>query len=172
MSLATPADPDATVEAARDAYLAENGFTVEQYTQPSFEVPFGRWVLRLPNPPARQRAVCLHDLHHVVTGYGTDPLGEMEVSAFEVAGGLGGLWIAWMLSVPFFLFGLVRHPRRTWRAYRSARSCRSLLGDPRPYTELLGATVAELRESLGPPRTGAAEHPAGLNHLAPVVRDV
>lgn len=167
MRFATPPDPLDTVEKARDAYLVENGFTTEEYTEPSFRVPLGPWVLRLPNPPARQRTVCLHDLHHIVTGYGTDPVGEAEVSAWEVAGGLGGLWIAWAICWPVFVWGLVRHRRRTWAAYRKGRHCRSLLADPSAYSVLLGLPLVELRERAGLSPTGAADRPGGLNRLAP-----
>ena len=39
----------------------------------------------------RQRAVRWHDLHHVATRFGTDNVGEGEISAWELRRGLRGL---------------------------------------------------------------------------------
>ncbi len=72
-------DPDSTVREGRDAYLADNGFDMAGYTAKTFALPmFGREV-HLPNPPSRQRALARHDLHHALTGYGTDYIGEAEI---------------------------------------------------------------------------------------------
>lgn len=128
---------------------------------------FYRWTLRLPNPPQRQRNVSRHDLHHVATGYGTDAIGEIEISAWEVGAGLGTLWIAWAISFPAFLWGLARYPSRTLRAYRKGRSCRSLFVDRVEYDALLELTIAELRARLGVGELGVSDQPAGLNRHAP-----
>ena len=44
-----------------------------------------------PNTAARVRAVRLHDLHHVATGYDTSVLGEAEIGAWEIGELLPGL---------------------------------------------------------------------------------
>ena len=167
MRAATAIPPEWTVRKGRDAYLEENGFTLEEYTANSFTVPFYRWTLRLPNPQQRQLDVSRHDLHHVVTGYGTDAIGEIEISAWEVGAGLDVLWIAWAISFPAFLWGIVRYPTRTMRAFRKGRSCRSLFVDRTEYDTLLGLTVGELRARLGAEEFGVVEQPAGLNRRAP-----
>src|SRR5438105_12978537 len=68
---------------ARDAYLRENGFTFEEYSAPRTKAFLFGVTFSVPNTRAHARAIMLHDLHHVVTGYGTDLTGEGEVSAFE-----------------------------------------------------------------------------------------
>jgi hypothetical protein len=74
-----------TVIEGRDAYLAANGFSIDGYSKPTAEFPiFGRPVT-FPNPPARRRAVSRHDLHHALTGYGTDYAGEAEIGAWSFA---------------------------------------------------------------------------------------
>ena len=64
------------VRDARDAYLAENGFTTESYDAPTTAGSFLGVKFSVPNPPPHQRAIRLHDLHHVATGFGTDHAGE------------------------------------------------------------------------------------------------
>lgn len=80
-----------TVREARDAYLAENGFTVATYDVPRTPVYILGLRFSVPNTPTHRRAIRWHDLHHVVTGYGTDPVGEAESSAWELRRGLAGL---------------------------------------------------------------------------------
>ncbi len=168
MRVATRIPPEWTVREGRDHYLSENGFSVEQYGERWFSLPFHRWTLKLPNPRQRQLNVCRHDLHHVVTGYGTNGIGEIEISAWEVGAGLGKLWIAWVICVPAFLWGLIRFPRRTLAAYRIGRRCRSLWVGPVAYEEILRMTVGELRCHIGLPEGGIADRPARLNRRAPV----
>jgi hypothetical protein len=51
-----------------------------------FNVHIGSFVLRLPNPPARRRAVVMHDINHIVTGYNTTfSEGEMAIAAFATS---------------------------------------------------------------------------------------
>jgi hypothetical protein len=143
-----PQPDDETVLAARDRYLRESGFDAAEYTAPRFSVRVGPWVLRLPNPPERQVNVPRHDLHHVATGFRTDWRGEMAISAWEVGAGLGGLWVAWLICVPFFVAALALSPRRAIRAYREGRRCRSLFVDRLRYDELLALSVGALRRRI------------------------
>jgi hypothetical protein len=167
--LATPIGPEMHVRAARDVYLRDNGFSLEMYGKPTFELPtaVSGWTITLPNPPARRRAVALHDLHHVLTGYGTDWAGELEISAWEVRAGLGGRWVAWLICMPMMLLGFVQRPRRTLAAFRAARGARSLfVGDESP-DDWLDLSVAEARDRLGLPASGVAAHLAHLTRNAP-----
>jgi len=61
-------------------------------SNPWFNMRIGPLTLRLPNPPARRRAVVMHDINHLVTGYNTTfSEGEMAIAAFEVGAGCGRL---------------------------------------------------------------------------------
>ena len=76
---AAPLRPEFSVERGRDAYLAENGFSVETYTAKYTPASFLGIPLNVPNTKRHQWAIKLHDLHHVATGYGTDMAGEAEI---------------------------------------------------------------------------------------------
>jgi ubiquinone biosynthesis protein COQ4 len=93
----------------------------------------------------------MHDLWHVLTGYGTDELGEAALIAFSHAQIpnrsfplllAGAIWMgpkSWDLAWPRYL----------WRAYRRGR--RATLLTAAPWEELLPLPLAEVRERLGVP---------------------
>lgn len=67
------------VKEGRDLYLAANGFSIRDYDMPTFTIGILGMRLKFPNTAGRKRAIPLHDLHHVLTGYGTDWVGEAEI---------------------------------------------------------------------------------------------
>ena len=161
------------VEQARDAYLLENGFTVEAYDAKYTEASFLGIKLRVPNTRHHAWAIQRHDLHHVATGYGTDLVGEGEISAWELARGLRGLG-AYVGSIVLAgaAAGLLFAPRRTLRAWRASRRAGcpdSLFQSQRPYPDLLAMSVGDLRRELGVPQGGTAEHPRRLHAYAPAL---
>jgi hypothetical protein len=157
-----------SVRRARDEYLSENGFTVEEYEAPWTSGSLFGIPIKVPNTRAHARAIRLHDLHHVVTGYGTDMIGEGEISAWELRGGAtgAGLYVA---SIIFsgFLLGLLLAPRRTLRAWRAGGRAKTLFDASHPYEDLLVQDVGELRVLLGVDRQGVAELPRALHARAP-----
>jgi len=146
------------VREALHAYLAENGFSTEEYDAKKVRLSFWGVRFTLPNPASRQLAVRFHDLHHVMTGYGTDPAGEFEISAWEMRRGIGvfGNYVR-LIIVSGTLSGFLIYPRRAWAAWKRARSAPRL---PEPslllYDELLGLSVGALRERYGVPEAGIA----------------
>jgi hypothetical protein len=156
------------VRAGRDAYLRENGFTVEAYDEPRTKASLLGIDFSVPNTPRHRVAIMRHDLHHVLTGYGTDIVGEAEVSAWELRRGLRGLDLyVSSLVVGLALLGLVIAPARTIRAWRRSGACASLFPDSRPYEDILAMSIGELRQSLGLPTDGIAKHPRRLHGRAP-----
>jgi hypothetical protein len=165
-----------TVREARDAYLAENGFTVEAYDAKWTDASFIGVRFAVPNTPRHRLGIMLHDLHHVATGFGTDLVGEGEISAWEARRGLRALgpYVGGIVASGV-LMGLLLAPRRTLRAFRGKRGCASLFPlcalskaeFAKRYEELLGMTVGELRRALGVPDPGAADGPRGLHAYAP-----
>lgn len=148
-----------TVRDARDAYLSENGFTLGSYDEPTTDVTLGPFTLRFPNTPKHRRALMRHDLHHVATGYGTDFVGEYEISVWEIRLGLAGIgrYVSAIVASGA-LGGVLFAPRRARAAWRAAeRSRGNLFGDRFGYEELLSMTVGELREALGLPRGGLTD---------------
>ena len=165
-----------TVRAARDAYLAENGFTLEAYDAKWTDASAFGVRFRVPNTPRHRVAIMLHDLHHVATGYGTDQIGEGEISAWEARAGLRalGAYVAGIVLTGA-MGGVLLAPRRAVDAWRAARGASSLFPlcrlpsaafDAR-YEELLEMTVGELRRLLGVSATGATPRPRELHAYAP-----
>lgn len=137
-----------TVRQARAAYFARAGFDESGYDEAWVKLPLGKLTLYMPNTPGRKRAVPRHDIHHVVTGYGTDWVGEFEMSAWEVGAGCGRFLTAWMINLGGLAVGLLLYPRRVWRAFRRGRRCQSLY-DGRPIDdELLDRPLSELSAEL------------------------
>ena len=145
----TPAYSDSLlVEEARNLYLAANGFSVGDYDAPTFTIAISGLPLRFPNTKGRKRAIPLHDLHHILTGYGTDWVGEAEIGAWELRAGCNS-FITYYLNGWAVIIGLFISPRRVWQAFRAARGQRTLYFDPAPYGRLLQMTVGEVRKRLG-----------------------
>lgn len=166
--LAHPLPASMRVREARNVYLAENGFTVESYDSPTTSGSFLGIKLAVPNPPSHQRAIRLHDLHHVATGFGTDHVGEAEISAWQARRGLrgAGMYVTTIVMVNALL-GVVLAPRRTLAALRSSGAGGSLLSMTINYESLLERTVGELREMLVIPPHGIASRPRGPHAHAP-----
>jgi hypothetical protein len=139
-----------TVREARARYFAENGLSEAGYRARWVVLKVGPVPLYMPNSQARRRAVPLHDLHHVATGYATSWTGEAEIAAWELAAGCGRYWAAWALNLGAFGVGLFIAPRRTMRAFRRGRrGRRTLYRDPIGFEEsLLDLTVDDLRRRL------------------------
>ena len=137
-------EPDWTLREARELYFRANGFAPDGgYSDKWVRVQLGPLPLVFPNVPSRVRAVRIHDLHHIATGYQTDNVGEFEIGAWEVASGCRDYWAAWFLNLSSMAAGLFRCPRRTFRAFVRGRHTRNLYG--RYDESLLERTVAELR---------------------------
>lgn len=137
-----------TVEQARDKYFEDNGFSEAGYADRWVQLKLGPLPLYIYNSGARKRCIPIHDLHHVATGYRTTWTGEAEIGAWEVAGGCGRHWPAWLLNLLAMYIGAKIAPRRTFRAFVRGRHSRTLYGGEYDPT-LLGLTVGQLRDRLG-----------------------
>jgi hypothetical protein len=139
--------PAMTLREARERYFDLYGFDNGGYDKKWVRLKAGPFVIAFPNIEARKVAVRYHDLHHVLTGYEANWGGEAEIGAWEIGAGCGGYWVAWLLNLSAFGFGLAIAPRRTFRAFVRGRHSNSLyaraFGD-----DLLALTVAELRARL------------------------
>ena len=133
-----------TVRVGRDRYLAENSLTLDSYTAAGLPIYVWKWIVRVPNPGFLPS----HDLHHVVTGYGTGLVGEAEISAYELRAGCRSV-LVFILCVGAILFGSFVAPRRIWRAWKRAKGSRTLYYTTIPYDVLLEMTVDDLRRDLG-----------------------
>jgi len=148
-------DDDLTLREARGLYFARAGFDASSYTARWVRLQAGPLPLFFPNTAARVRAVRLHDLHHVVTGYDTSWTGEAEIAAWELASGCAGHLAAWHLNLLAMAIGLVVAPGATFRAFVRGRRSRNLYREP--YGDaLLAETVGATRRRLGLVAAGAS----------------
>lgn len=140
---------DVTLREARDRYFSANGFGPNGgYDDKWVDFKLGPLPFPFPNTAARVKAVRFHDLHHVLTGYETDIVGEFEISAWELAAGCKSMAAAWVLNLGGLAAGLFRSPRRTFAAFVRGRRQQTLYGED--YDALLGATVGEARAKYAP----------------------
>jgi hypothetical protein len=161
--------PAKRVGAALDEYLASNGFDVGAYEAATYEVDLAEVtgeVWTFPNKPARRRVVPLHDLHHILTGYGTDVLGEAEIGAWELVAGCTSFFL-WWINTSAVGVGLLLSSTRVLRAGMKALGQRSLYRHGVDYAALLQMTVGQLRADLGMPEWGQADRPPRLHRRAP-----
>ncbi len=91
----------------------------------------------------------LHDLHHIATGYATDPQGEAQVAVGEIAAGTHDKWFALFINLPALVYGFILWPRVSWQTWRLGRQSRTLYSQDFS-DELLSLTVRDLRaQTLG-----------------------
>jgi len=153
--------PEERLADARARYFVENGLGDGGYGD-RFVVlrAAGLPVAVFPNTQQRVRSVRFHDLHHVLTGYGTSWRGEGEIAAWELASGCRDHVAAWLLNAGAFLVALFIAPRALVRALRCGRRSRNLYDRVWDDT-LLERTVGSLRSELGlDPVHGAESVPA------------
>jgi hypothetical protein len=118
-------------------------------TDPWFRVHVGAISFRLPNPPARRRAVFFHDVNHLATGYNTTfGDGEMAIAAFEVGAGCGRFAIVWFINLIMFAIGLLVVPRTVWRAFLRGHHSISIYRDPLAPETLASMSVAQVRQRM------------------------
>jgi hypothetical protein len=138
-----------TLGAARAAYYERNHFGADGGDSLDW-VPlkvFGM-TLKIPNTDGRRRAVRIHDLHHVVTGYGTTLAGESEIAAWELASGCLRWPAATVLNMFALGIGLLIAPLCVMRAWSRGRHTRNLYSED-GVDHLLPRTVTDLRRDLG-----------------------
>ena len=142
-------DPQLTIREARQQYFAANRFGDDGgYALKWVPVKVLGIRFKIPNSNARRRAVRIHDIHHVLTGYATDFAGEAEIGAWEIASGCANHPVALVLNLFAVYFGLWIAPRRLLRAFAYGRRTRNLYRQPCDEA-LLSRTVGELRTELG-----------------------
>jgi hypothetical protein len=141
--------PNETLREARTAYFAANGFGADGgYSARWVQVKVGPIPFVFPNSAERVRAVRYHDLHHVVTGYTTDFVGEAEIGAWEVASGCRSFVAAWVLNLGAMAVGNLFDRHRVFAAFVRGRHTQNLYGE-RFEDALLDRTVEATRRELG-----------------------
>jgi len=146
----TSSDGSLSLRDARARYFRDNAFGDDGgYAKKWVQLQLGPLPFAFPNSAARVRAVKYHDLHHVVTGYATNVVGEAEIGAWEIGSGCAGFVAAWILNLYAMVLGfLAGHPGAVWRAFLRGRRTRNLYRVD--YDDaLLDAPLTEMRARLG-----------------------
>jgi hypothetical protein len=139
-----------TMRDARARYYDDNGFGADGGDGLEWvPIKILGLTLHIPNTEGRRRAVRIHDLHHIVTGYRTDLRGEAEIAAWELASGCWSWPAAFVLNLGALGIGAAIAPRRIARAWARGRATRNLYGERGGVDHLLPRQVDELRASLG-----------------------
>jgi hypothetical protein len=138
-----------TMKDARDDYYRSNGFGDDGGDSLDW-VPLTIWrfTIKIPNSKARKKAVKIHDLHHVLTGYQTNLRGESEIAAWELASGCRRMPAAFVLNVFALAIGALIAPRLVLRAWARGRATKNLYSHD-TVDALLPLDVAGVRASLG-----------------------
>ncbi len=140
---------ETTLGAARSHYYEVNGFGSDGGDALEW-VPLKLWklTLKIPNTEGRRKAVRIHDLHHVVTGYQTTWTGESEIAAWELASGCLQSPAATVLNSGALAIGLLVAPIKVARAWARGRKTANLY-DQNGVDHLLPRTVEAMRAELG-----------------------
>ena len=137
-------DESATLREARKVYFEVNAFGDDGgYGSAWVDFKLGPIPMPFPNTPARVRAVRYHDLHHILTGYATTTMGELEISAWEIGAGCKGFAAAWVLNLGGMFAGLFADPRRVFRAFVRGRRSDTLYDER--LEDMLDETVGAAR---------------------------
>lgn len=139
--------PSPSLRRARADYFRQLGSEPLDYDAFWLRLPVYGVVMTIVNPPAHGRALRLHDLHHVLTGYDTSLVGEAEISAWELAGGCGWYVAALGFDLAGTGLGALLAPRRSFAAWIRGRRSTNLFRrgyHPRLLDEDLDGLRAEL----------------------------
>jgi hypothetical protein len=162
-------DESLTLQVARADYYERNHFgadggeSLDWVPIKAFGVTF-----KIPNTAGRKRAVRIHDLHHVLTGYQTTFRGEAEIGAWELASGCLRWPAAQVLNTVALVTGMLIAPRRVLRAWARGRATHNLYAED-SVDHLLPRHVGEMRGELG---LDAPAPRARLRDLAGVIATI
>lgn len=134
--------PVGTLGRALAQYYADNGIKPFENSYP----------IRTEVEYLAQRYRDLHDVVHVVTGYGTDAIGELELQVF-VLGNVGFrrtilTVVAAAIVRPFGLPPIWNFAGRLKAAYDRGRRSEEIVMSPR-YEHLWSLTIEQVRERVG-----------------------
>lgn len=105
-----------------------------------------------------------HDLWHTVTGYGGDPIGELELHAFMLPS--LALRTTWVVVVSSFVLALKTHSvRTTFRRMRAAyQRGRTVSFDTTRWERLMTLPLERVRQELGFASQDPKPRPPGTPH--------
>jgi hypothetical protein len=147
----TDCDEQLTLREARAVFYRGNGCAQDGGAHDQTWSPLACRDLKvyLPNFQWRRRALPLHDLHHVITGYEFSPRGEFQVAAWEFAAGRYPSALSTFFCLPLVCLGAAVIPRKTFAAFIRGRHSKTLYS-PLDVDTLLDRTVGDVRRECLP----------------------
>ena len=91
----------------------------EDFKSHCVRVYIGCLLTPVPNIKARKKYLKFHDLHHIITNYSIDRIGESEVSAWELGSRSCRKPLILIMNLFALSTGFVLAPKRVWKAYKS-----------------------------------------------------
>ena len=138
-----------TIEVALQEYFSRYNLGDGGYTNKTYDLSvFGLFSIPVPNTKGHVAAVKLHDIHHILTNIDANLPGESEIGAWEIASGCGTYYIAWILNLGSFSYGIFLWPSRVMKAFMSGCDSKNLYHGTPYDAKLLSQTVGELRTQL------------------------
>ncbi len=142
-------NPNTTVKAALQEHYRSQEFDSDFLTAKWFYVRIGPIRIPIPNFEQRRRAIYLHDLTHILTGYDTSWTGEGEIAAWELASGFTlKYWMGWIYPPMTFLIGLLISPRKVAKAFRRGWRRPNLYKLDFPRNKIEQMTIGDLKTRL------------------------
>lgn len=140
-----------TLRVARAIFYRRNGFPEDGGASAQRWSPFKSWDVKayVPNFKWRRRALPIHDLHHVITGYEFSPCGEFEIAAWEFAAGRYPHVMSTLFCLPLVSVGAMVIPNRTFAAFVRGRRSRTLYSI-HDVDALLERTVFDVQRQRAP----------------------
>lgn len=140
--------PEGSVGAAYRTFVRSERLSAEGLAEVSRQ---GLSKIEEPHPYAwfGRRTRDVHDIWHVVTGYGRDALGEACLVAFSYAQTRGLGWAFIAVGAALRSRKVKGHPyvRAIWEGYRRGRAAAWLLGED--YERLMAEPMESARRRLG-----------------------
>lgn len=103
----------------------------------------GKWDLKVPNFKSSEKKIINHDLHHIITGYGTDRIGEGEVAAWQLGTGILFQPIGMAYSLAGLFTGLLLSFNRTDKAFKVGRRNCNLYSVN--VSEIINSDIAKIK---------------------------
>ncbi len=116
----------------------------------------------IPNWDSRRKAVLRHDIHHVLTGYRSDIVGEFEIAAWEIASGCWNFFAAYLLNSGGLLAGIIIYPKPCFKAFVIGCRTTNLYQIKLSDIEMKNMSVAELKQKIGLSDNVGPEKPSFL----------
>lgn len=95
----------------------------KDFTSHCVRVYIGCILAPVPNLKARKKYLKFHDIHHIISGYGIDRIGESEVSAWELGSRSCRKPIISVMNLFALSTGFILNPARVTKAFY--KGCRS-----------------------------------------------